>query len=103
MMGAAVASFGMIAELAFEWAVRAWGNSDSAFAAVQVPAGSATFFQLGFCAMTDSYPWANSVALLSVGSPFISMKFTGLTFHAFTQSAKPVPMSFPTATLSKLM
>ncbi len=48
------------------------------------------------------YPWANSLALLSVGSPSMTSTFGLATFHADTQSTNPWPMSLPTFTLSKL-
>ena len=51
---------------------------------------------------TPRYPWANRVALLSVGSPFITSTFGLATFQAVAQAAKPWPISVPTLTLSKL-
>jgi hypothetical protein len=42
------------------------------------------------------------VALLSVGSPFITSTFGLATFQAETQDVKPLPISVPTRTLLKL-
>jgi hypothetical protein len=105
MIGAAFASFGVRTELMFLCAVKFCWNSLSATDGVQVPAGSATFTYLlleknGLS--TPRYPCANRVALLSVGSPFMTRTFGLLTFQAVAQAAKPWPIFVPTSTLLKL-
>src|SRR6266571_4840409 len=105
MIGAAFASFGVRTELMFLCAVKFCWNSVSATVGVHVPAGSPTFTYFpeekkGLS--TPRYPWANRVALLSVGSPFITSTFGLATFQAVAQAAKPWPISVPTLTLSKL-
>jgi hypothetical protein len=105
MIGAAFSSFGVSTELMFLWAVNACWNSVSATVGVQVPAGSPTFtyFPLENSGLsTPRYPWANRVALLSVGSPFITSTFGLATCQAVAQAWKPWPILVPTRTLSKL-
>ena len=89
----------------FLWAVKFCWNSLSATDGVQVPAGSPTFTYLPLVKnglSTPRYPCANRVALLSVGSPFITSTFGLLTFQAVAQAAKPWPILVPTRTLLKL-
>src|ERR1700681_1571377 len=105
MIGAPFSSFGMSAALMFLCAVNCCWNSDSATDGVHVPAGLDTSFHLPEeknGAITPSYPWANSVALLSVGAPRITMTLGVLTPQAVTQVARPWPMTWPTLTLLKL-
>jgi hypothetical protein len=102
MIGAPFSSFGISAALMFLCAVYCCWNSDSAVAGVHVPAGLLTSFHLPeekYGAITPSYPWANSVALLSVGAPFITMTFGSLTPQAAMQDTRPWPMTWPTLTL----
>src|ERR1700742_2494857 len=105
MIGAPFSSFGMSAALMFLCAVYCCWNSDSAVGGSQVPAGLLTFVQPlpeKYGARTPSYPWANSVALLSVGAPFITMTLGFFTPQAVTQDTRPWPMTWPTLTLLKL-
>src|ERR1700757_4543944 len=105
MIGAPFSSFGISAALMFLCAVYCCWNSDSAVGGSQVPAGWLTSFHLPeekYEASTPSYPCANSVALLSVGAPFITMTFGFFTPQAATQDTRPWPMTWPTFTLLKL-
>src|SRR6185437_8456744 len=105
MIGAPFSSFGMSAALIFLCAVYCCWNSDSAVGGSQVPAGwltSVHFFEEKNGAITPVYPWANSVALLSVGAPLITMTLGSLTPQAETQDTRPWPMTWPTLTLLKL-
>src|SRR5206468_13011138 len=105
MIGAAFASFGVRTDLMFWCAVKFCWNSLSATVGVQVPAGSATFTYLPLLKSglsTPRYPCANRVALLSVGSPFMTSTFGLLTFQAAAQAVKPWPIFWPTTTLLKL-
>src|SRR3954454_6907436 len=91
----ALSSLGVITALMFLWAVYCWSNVVAATDGVHVPAGSPTFTQVllsnsGFS--TPLYPWAKRLALLSVGSPFMTRTFGFWTFHAATQSISPWPM-----------
>src|SRR5580698_9360887 len=102
MIGAPFSSFGMSAALMFLWAVYCCWNSLSATSGVQVPAGLDTSVHLPeekYGAITASYPWANSVALLSVGAPFMTMTLGFLTPQAVMHAASPWPMTVPTFTL----
>src|SRR5580700_8084268 len=101
MIGAAFSSLGVSTPLAEELAVNACWNSVSAVGGSQVPAGCARSFHVPFLKylfMTSKYPCANSVALLSVGEPRMTMSFGDLTFHALTQLTMPPPISLPTLT-----
>src|SRR2546429_3931916 len=105
MIGAAFASFGTSTELMFLCAVNCCWNSVSAVGGSQVPGGVPTSLYEpaeNFGWSTDMYPCANSVALLSVGSPFITSTLGVATCQAAAQLTKPLPMIWPTLTLSKL-
>ena len=105
MIGAAFSSFGVRTELMFLCAVNACWNSLSATVGVQVPAGSPTFTYFPLekkGSSTARYPWANRVALLSVGSPFITSTFGLVTCQAAAQAVNPWPIFVPTRTLLKL-
>src|ERR1700722_5444601 len=105
MIGAPFSSFGMSAELMFLFAVYCCWNSDSAVGGSQVPAGWDTFTQpleAKYGASTPSYPWANSVALLSVGAPRMTITLGFLTPQLVTQVTRPWPMIWATLTLLKL-
>src|SRR6516225_6540393 len=105
MIGAAFSSFGVSMALMFGCAVNCCWNSVSAVGGSQVPAALPTWAHLpelknGF--ITALYPSPNSVALLSVGSPYITSTFGFDTPQAVTQLARPWPRSVPTCTLLKL-
>src|SRR5579871_2447179 len=104
MIGAAFSSLGTSTALIFLWAVYCCWNSVSAVGGSQVPAAEPTldhFPPLKYDARTPSYPWANRVALLSVGAPFITSTFGCATCQAATQLTRPWPINWPTWTLSK--
>src|SRR5215471_3377526 len=105
MIGAAFSSFGVSTELMLGCAVNCCWNSVSAVGGSQVPAALPTSAHLpevknGF--ITAMYPSPNSVALLSVGSPYITSTFGFDTPQEVTQVARPWPSRVPTRTLSKL-
>src|SRR6266566_3987042 len=105
MIGAAFSSLGVSTALMFGCAVNCCWNSVSAVGGSQVPAALPTLAHLpelknGF--ITALYPSPNSVALLSVGSPYITSTFGFATCQEVTQEARPWPSSLPTRTLSKL-
>src|ERR1700724_1921034 len=105
MIGAAFSSFGITAELMFLCAVKDCWNSLSAVGGSHVPAGLATSTYLpeeknGLS--TGSEPCAKSVALLSVGAPFMTMTCGFFTPQAAAQVTKPWPILVPTSTLLKL-
>src|ERR1700722_7650131 len=105
MIGAPFSSFGISAALMFLCAVYCCWNSDSATDGVQVPAGLEPSLYVPFKqsgASTPAEPCANSVALLSVGAPLITMTLGFLTPQAVTQAVRPWPMTWPTLTLLKL-
>src|SRR5579859_5531775 len=105
MIGAAFSSLGTSTELMFLCAVNCCWNSVSAVGGSQVPGGVPTSLYVpaeNFGWSTDMYPWANSVALLSVGSPFITSTLGLVTCQAVAQFTKPWPISWPTLTLLKL-
>src|ERR1700753_3007432 len=106
MIGAAFSSFGTSTELMLLCAVYCCWNSVSAVGGSQVPAAEPTDFQPpplpNLEAVTPCYPGANRVALLSVGSPFMTSTCGLFTPQAVTQLSRPWPMSLPTWTLLKL-
>src|ERR1700722_18971958 len=105
MIGGACSSLGTRAALIFGWAVYCCWNSVRAVGGSQVPAGCATSVHAldeKWGARTALYPWANRVALLSVGSPRMTMTFGLATFQALTQLTSPLPIRVPTSTLLKL-
>src|ERR1700677_1697897 len=105
MIGAAFSSFGETRELMFLCAVYACWNSLSAAGGAQVPGGvpAATQLLSAKCgASAASYPWANRVALLSVGPPLMTRTLGLVTPSAVAQATKPLPISVPTSTLLKL-
>src|ERR1017187_6021431 len=104
MIGAPFSSFGISAALMFGCAVYCCWNSLSAVGGAQVPAGWLTSFQPQpkVVASTAAQPRAKSVALLSVGEPFMTMTCGLLTPQAATQLTRPWPIFVPTSTLLKL-
>src|SRR5690242_19127978 len=105
MTALALSSFGVITALMFLCAVYCCSNVVTAVGGSHVPAGSPTFvyepsWKCG--ARTPLYPWANSFALLSVGSPSITRMFGFFTPQSWMQLTAPWPISLPTWTLLKL-
>src|ERR1700744_6338604 len=104
MIGAAFSSFGTSTALMFLCAVYCCWNSVSAVGGSQVPGGWATsvhFPAEKYDALTPLYPWANSVALLSVGAPRMTITLGCETCQALMQDTRPSPMTWPTLTLLK--
>src|SRR5579875_3270552 len=105
MIGAAFSSLGDSSALMFLCAVYCCWNSVSAVGGSQVPAALPTLVHwplLNSGLSTALYPSPNSVALLSVGAPYITSTFGWLTCQAATQLFRPSPSSVPTLTLLKL-
>src|SRR5438046_2747796 len=78
MTAFALSSFGVTTALMFGWAVYCCWNVVAAVDGSHVPAGSPTLVyvpSLNFGSSTPLYPCANSLALLSVGSPSMIRMF----------------------------